>query len=167
MHDAAVLCRNYRGDIIHFLADSMGAHSGQNIGNNTDANIVFPSSKFLVDLLPNVLEEDDEIFEAALGLGDFDDEWEKQASRVLGLKLISTKNVGINASAGPDLVRRPMLQRWNFERQSFEDVPSNFSKEVEINLSSLRINEDKKVGSSAGDGADDGDDGRRRRFTSQ
>ena len=89
MHDAAVLCRNYRGDIIHFLADSMGAHSGQKIGNNTDANIVFPSSKFLVDLLPNVLEEDDEIFEAALGLGDFDDEWEKQASRVLGLKLIS------------------------------------------------------------------------------
>ena len=158
MHDAAVLCRNYRGDIIHFLADSMGAHSGQKIGNNTDANIVFPSSKFLVDLLPNVLEEDDEIFEAALGLGDFDDEWEKQASRVLGLKLISTKNVGINASTGPDLVRRPMLQRWNFERQSFEDVPSNFSKEVEINLSSLRINEDKKVGSSAGDGADDGDD---------
>jgi len=158
MHDAAVLCRNYRGDIIHFLADSMGAHSGQKIGNNTDANIVFPSSKFLVDLLPNVLEEDDEIVEAALGLGDFDDEWEKQASRVLGLKLISTKNVGINASAGPDLVRRPMLQRWNFERQSFEDVPSNFSKEVEINLSSLRINEDKKVGSSAGDGADDGDD---------
>ena len=158
MHDAAVLCRNYRGDIIHFLADSMGAHSGQKIGNNTDANIVFPSSKFLVDLLPNVLEEDDEIFEAALGLGDFDDEWEKQASRVLGLKLISTKNVGINPSAGPDLVRRPMLQRWNFERQSFEDVPSNFSKEVEINLSSLRINEDKKVGSSAGDGADDGDD---------
>ena len=61
MHDAAVLCRNYRGDIIHFLADSMGAHSGQKIGNNTDANIVFPSSKFLVDLLPNVLEEDDEI----------------------------------------------------------------------------------------------------------
>ena len=158
MHDAAVLCRNYRGDIIHFLADSMGAHSGQKIGNNTDANIVFPSSKFLVDLLPNVLEEDDEIFEAALGLGDFDDEWEKQASRVLGLKLISTKNVGINASTGPDLVRRPMLQRWNFERQSFEDVPSNFSKEVEINLSSLRINEDKKVGSSAGNGADDGDD---------
>ena len=158
MHDAAVLCRNYRGDIIHFLADSMGAHSGQKIGNNTDANIVFPSSKFLVDLLPNVLEEDDEIFEAALGLGDFDEEWEKQASRVLGLKLISTKNVGINASTGPDLVRRPMLQRWNFERQSFEDVPSNFSKEVEINLSSLRINEDKKVGSSAGDGADDGDD---------
>jgi len=158
MHDAAVLCRNYRGDIIHFLADSMGAHSGQKIGNNTDANIVFPSSKFLVDLLPNVLEEDDEIFEAALGLGDFDEEWEKQASRVLGLKLISTKNVGINASTGPDLVRRPMLQRWNFERQSFEDVPSNFSKEVEINLSSLRINEDKKVGSSAGNGADDGDD---------
>jgi len=136
MHDAAVLCRNYRGDIIHFLADSMGAHSGQKIGNNTDTNIVFPSSKFLVDLLPNVLEEDDEIFEAALGLGDFDEEWEKQA----------------------DLVRRPMLQRWNFERQSFEDVPSNFSKEVEINLSSLRINEDKKVGSSAGNGADDGDD---------
>ena len=158
MHDAAVLCRNYRGDIIHFLADSMGAHSGQKIGNNTDTNIVFPSSKFLVDLLPNVLEEDDEIFEAALGLGDFDEEWEKQASRVLGLKLISTKNVGINASGGPDLVRRPMLQRWNFERQSFEDVPSNFSKEVEINLSSLRINEDKKVGSSAGNGADDGDD---------
>ena len=158
MHDAAVLCRNYRGDIIHFLADSMGAHSGQKIGNNTDANIVFPSSKFLVDLLPNVLEEDDEIFEAALGLGDFDEEWEKQASRVLGLKLISTKNVGINASTGPDLVRRPMLQRWNFERQSFEDVPSNFSKEVEINLSSLRINEDKKVGSSAGNGADDGED---------
>jgi len=29
---------------------------------------------------------------------------------------------------------------------------------VEINLSSLRINEDKKIGSSAGDGADDGDD---------
>ena len=47
-----------------------------------------------MDLLPNVLEEDDEIFEAALGLGDFDEEWEKQASRVLGLKLISTKNVG-------------------------------------------------------------------------
>ena len=93
------------------------------IGNNTDTNIVFPSSKFLVDLLPNVLEEDDEIFEAALGLGDFDEEWEKQASRVLGLKLISTKNVGINASGGPDLVRRPMLQRWNFERQSFEGVP--------------------------------------------
>ena len=34
----------------------------------------------------------------------------------------------------------------------------NFSKEVEINLSSLRINEDKKVGRSAGNGADDGDD---------
>jgi len=144
MHDAAVLCRNYRGDIIHFLANSMGAHMSQNIENINDANKVFPSSKFLVDLLPNVLEEDDEIFEAALGLGDFDEEWEKQASRVLGLKLISTKSVGLNANAGPDLVRRPMLQRWNFERQAFEDVPSNFSEEVEINMSSLRISDDKK-----------------------
>ena len=80
MHDAAVLCRNYRGDIIHFLADSMDSmfSSQGGLENNSDANAMFPTSKFLVDLLPNVLEEDDEIFEAALGLGDFDEEWENK-----------------------------------------------------------------------------------------
>ena len=159
MHDAAVLCRNYRGDIIHFLADSMDSmfSSQGGLENNSDANAMFPTSKFLVDLLPNVLEEDDEIFEAALGLGDFDEEWEKQASRMLGLKLVSSKNVGLNAGVGPELVRRPMLQRWNLDMQAFEDVPSNFSEEVEINMSSLHINEEKGDGSGEATDTDDGD----------
>ena len=50
------------------------------------------------------------------------EEWEKQASRMLGLKLVSSKNVGLNAGVGPELVRRPMLQRWNLDMQAFEDM---------------------------------------------
>jgi hypothetical protein len=158
MHDGAILCGNYRGDLIHYLAECIASKSAislkKNDGDDVN-NIMFSTSKFVLDLLPNIIDEDDEIFEAALGMGGFSEEWEKQAKRAIGLKLNSTTTTTTTNSedfsktasskSGPQLVRRPMLQQWNYENQNFEDVPSNFSEEVKLSMSSLDLNKDDDI----------------------